>query len=219
MRDAAPITLRPRSATLICILTWVLCAALLLDAVMRAGLPGLRVAPFLVLAAVVVWALLWNPRVVLSEDRVLVRNVLVQHALPFGTIRHVRLGSMLRFDIEGADGRERTITAWNAPGIGRDRPDPARGRAEAGGAGHGPSSGRRLGPGERLARDQQRSGSAIVVRRWERWCDAREGAVGDSGQAQAGAHDAATTVKTRPNSAALAMLALAVTAVALRLAL
>lgn len=220
MTDSAPFALRPRSAILICILTWALCAALLIDALARAGAPGLRVLPFLVLAAVVVWALLWNPRVVLADDRVLVRNVLVSHTLPFAAIRRVRLGSMLRFDVAAVRGGERTITAWNAPGIGRDRLDLSRGSAQAmsaGSRGHGAPR-PRLGPGERLARDQQRSGSAIVVRCWEQWCDARgtDGRPALSGRIPERPCDDAATVSTRPNTAVLGMLAVAIAAVVVR---
>lgn len=168
--DGGTLTLRPRSAPLICIAAWALCGALLVDAVLRAGWPGLRVLPFLALIAAVVWALLWAPRVVLHRDEVDVVNVLTHIRMPFGAIRQVRLGAMLRFDAVGRDGREHLITAWNAPGIGRDGHGALLVRgAGAGGRGR---MGPHVSPGERLAQDRMRSRSYVVLQRWERWADA-----------------------------------------------
>lgn len=213
---SAVVVLRPRGGLVLCALVWAVSAAFLLDAVVRAGLPGLRVLPVLALASALAWALLWAPRVVLRAEEVEVRNVLISHHVPFAAIAAVRLGAMLRIDVRepGPDARVRTITAWNAPGVGRDRPPrpehtPRPGSAPAAG---GPP--RRLGPGERLARDQQRSRSAIVVRRWEERADA---ASREADPARAG--DTPPGMTTRANTLVLAILSACVIAVAVPLAL
>lgn len=208
---AATVVLRPRSAPVICVLVWALSAALLVDAVARAGVAGLRVLPFLLLAGIGAWALLWAPRVVLGERQVEVRNVLVTHVLPFASITAVRLGAMLRLDVRGAGPAERTITAWNAPGIGRDSPIAAERRRRAAPAGSREAAPRPLGRGERLALDQQRSRSAIVVQRWEAWQDAAERGNGNE--------TPGPRPVTRVNTGVLVALAVGVLVVAVRVLL
>lgn len=174
-RPTAPaeMHLRPRSAALLSIGVWVLCALLFAEAALRGEAAGWRTLPAVLLICALVWALLWAPRVVLHADRVEVRNVLVTHELPLLSISAVRLGAMLRFDVLTAGHRMRTVTAWNAPALGRDKPwsrlssvheDRLRGVGTP-----------RPGPAERLARDQAASPSAVVRERWEEAMDAHAG--------------------------------------------
>ncbi|GAB2535699.1 PH domain-containing protein [Brachybacterium huguangmaarense] len=163
---------RPRSAVIICGLTWALCAALLIEDVWRIGFAAVFDLPIVLAVAVAVWALLWRPCLIVREDSATVRNVLSTTELPFASILHVRIGAMVRIEHLDAAGRERVVTAWNAPGVGRDdvrertgraRQDDLRGR---GGAGQGRST---ATWSERLVSDQQASPSAVLRRRWEQW--------------------------------------------------
>lgn len=164
-----PLHLRPHGATVLCLVVAVLGLGLTLDAVLRAGWQGVLVLPAPLLLLALVWMVLWAPRVVLHEDSVEVRNVLVTHHLPFAAIQEVRLGAMLRFEVATQRAATSTITAWNAPALGRDAPW----RREA--VMHEQRlRGRGSTPQERLVSDQLRSRSAVVKRRWERWMDRRD---------------------------------------------
>lgn len=166
-------TLRPHSATALSILVWVILGAMAIEAVLAAGIEGLRVMPGLALLAALTWAVLWAPRLVLLPDGVQVRNLLHTYALPFSRIEEVRLGVMVRFDVDALAGRPRKITAWNAPGIGRDNPLARETSTATDMRGSGPASGaqrrRRLSRAERLRKDQSASRSVIVRERWEEW--------------------------------------------------
>lgn len=163
--------LRPHSATIICAVVGVLGLGLTLDAVIRAGWQGVLVLPVPLLLLALVWMVLWAPRVVLHEDEVEVRNVLVTHRLPFAAIQEVRVGAMLRFEVTTRRAATSTVTAWNAPALGRDAPW----RREA--TMHEQNlRGRSYTPQERLVHDQRRSRSAVVKQRWERWMDRRDAA-------------------------------------------
>lgn len=176
-------TLRPRGAIVLTLLVWVVLGALAVEAVFAAGVEGLRVAPVLALLAALTWAVLWAPRLVLLPDGVEVRNLLHTYTLPFARIEAVRLGAMVRFDVDALGGRPRRITAWNAPGIGRDNPLAREGRESTGHHGSadlvGVQTRRRLSRAERLRRDQASSRSAIVRQRWEEWHE-RHPAAGDA---------------------------------------
>lgn len=165
--------LRPHGATVLSILVWAILGAMAIEAVLAAGLEGLRVLPGLALLAALIWAVLWAPRLVLLAEGVRVRNLLHTYALPFARIQEVRLGMMVRFDVDALDGKPRKITAWNAPGIGRDNPLGREVAMATDVRGIGLSSRgqtrRRLSRGERLVRDQNSSRSAIVRERWEQW--------------------------------------------------
>ena len=78
------------------------------------------------------------------------------------------LGAMLRIVLPPrVDGGEpEVITAWNAPGVGKDRPVE---RFAARGASRSPGATARSAPSwsERLVRDQRSSPSAAVVEAWQ----------------------------------------------------
>lgn len=165
----APVHLRPYGASVLCIVVWAILAAMALEALFSAGTRGLVVFPGLALVAAVLWALLWAPRVVLLPHGVDVRNIGRSVYLPFAAIERVRLGAMVRFDVVDEQDRARTITAWNAPGIGRDKmlrhADPRA--ISSRGAQPGEGVRRRLSRGERLESDQKSSRSAIIRDRWQ----------------------------------------------------
>lgn len=190
--------LRPHGATALCIVVWVVCLALQIDAFARAGVAGVRTLPALVLVAVLVWFVLWAPRLVLRQDEVVVHNVWTTSHLPFAVVSAVRIGAMVRFDVDDAAGRTRTITAWNAPGVRRDRPT-------FGSARRGRDGARHVGEAERFARDLEASRSSMVRDRWQ----AHPAAPGGAGGTNAAA-------RTRPNTVGIAVLLCAVAAAVVR---
>lgn len=202
--DATPaIMLRPRGATVLCIVVGLMALGLTLDAVLRAGWEGVFALPVLLLIAALVWMVLWRPRVLVRPDEVEVRNVFVTHLVPFAVVEQVRLGAMLRLDV-ATDKGARTITAWNAPGIGRD--NPLRRQAVLR---EQDLRGRRLTAPERLVHDQERSRSAVVVDAFEAWREqtalrARAGKRG-TGTDAAGGTDAAAAGATAGTGAGQAM--------------
>jgi hypothetical protein len=161
--------LRPHGATTLCIVVWLIGAGLLVEAVIRAGWQGVLLIPVPLLLLALVWLVLWAPRVVLHEDSVEVRNILVTHHLPFPAIEEVRVGAMLRFEVVTRRGDRTTLTAWNAPALARDAPWRREVRMH-----EQHLQGRRATPQERLVHDQQRSRSAVIKQRWERWLDRRD---------------------------------------------
>ncbi|MDN5820741.1 MAG: PH domain-containing protein [Brachybacterium sp.] len=189
--------LRPHGATVLCVVVGVLGLGLTLDAVIRAGWQGVLVLPAPLLFLALVWMVLWAPRVVLHEDSVEVRNVLVTHHLPFAAIQEVRLGAMLRFEVTADRAATSTITAWNAPALGRDAPwrreavmyeQRLRGRSST--------------PQERLVTDQRRSRSAVVAQRWEDWMDQRDR------QGRSPVDGTEGVMTTRPNVLQIAVVAI-----------
>lgn len=206
----SPLHLRPHGATVLAIVVWVVLGLLAVEALLSAGVRGLGVVPGLALIAGLIWLLLWAPRVVLHEEEVEVRNILTTHHLPFAAITAVRLGAMLRLDTRAADGAPRTISAWNAPGIGRDNPLARAGRDEPGAG--GTDRRRRLSRGERLRRDQERSRSAVVRDRWESWAERQ-------GDEPAAAADGTAIPTTSVNVREIVVLGVLIGLVALRVAL
>lgn len=171
--------LRPHGATVLSIVAWVVLGALALEALISAGIGGIIVYPGLALIAVLVWAVLWAPRLLLLPEGVEVRNPLHTYTLPFARIQEVRLGAMVHFDVDELRGRARRVTAWNAPGIGRDNPlaraDASPSSERGSSTVSGPERRRRLSRAERLRRDQSASRSALVRARWEDWHEQHPG--------------------------------------------
>ena len=196
--------LRPHGATVLCAVVGLLGLGLALDAVLRAGWQGVLTLPVLLLIMALVWMVLWAPRVVLHEDSVEVRNIVVTHQIPFAMIEEVRVGAMLRLETAGRDGTTKTITAWNAPALSRDAPWRRQAQIH-----EQDLRGRRLTPQERLVNDQQSSRSAVIKLRWERWQDRREGQPGQPALDRAAGTDADTgaVMTTRPNIVQIAVVA------------
>ena len=210
-RDDGSTLIRPGGALVLCVVVWLLCAATVAESLWLLGAAGWRFAVLPLAISCLVWALLWAPRVVVREERIEVRNVLETWTLPMAAIDRVRLGAMLRFELMPAQGSEKTrvLTAWNAPGVGRDRPrerlarmDP---RSRAGGAAERPDW------AQRLRRDQLESPSHAAVDAWERWDAAQGGTRADAGED--------TTPTRSPNVGVIAALLGAALAVAARIIL
>ncbi|HJG53482.1 MAG TPA: PH domain-containing protein [Brachybacterium faecium] len=158
---------------MLCLIVWVFCAATIVESFWVLGVHGWRYAVLPLVASTVVWALLWMPRVVVRPERLEVRNVLITHVVPYALIEDVRLGAMLRIvlapRVEG--GTPEVLTAWNAPGVGKDRP---LDRVARGGVRRSPREAaglERASWSERLVRDQRSSPSAAVVEAWRRNAD------------------------------------------------
>lgn len=201
------VVLRPRSASVISALTAVVVLALSAEALVATGWAGVTLLPLPLFLLAGVWALLWAPCLVIDEDLVEVRNILRIHRVPFAAIERVRLGSMLRLDVRGPDGAERTLTAWNAPGLPRDTPW----RRRDTGQGEAPRGARerrrdRPSPEQRLLLDQSASPTALLSRRMDAW-ESRA----------APSADAAARMSTRPHVAVLAVLGAATALLVARL--
>lgn len=210
-RDDGSTLIRPGGALVLCVVVWLLCAATVAESLWLLGADGWRFAVLPLAISCLVWALLWAPRVVVHDERIEVRNVLETWTLPMGSIDRVRLGAMLRFELVPVQGRARprVLTAWNAPGVGRDRPrerlariDP---RSRAAGAADRPDW------AQRLRRDQLESPSHAAVEAWERWDEAQGGPRADA--------DEEAVPARRPNLGVIAALLASVLAVSARVIL
>ena len=162
-----PLALRPSSALWIPAITWAIIAFLLGDAILKNRWDTvLQFGPWLGLAASLVWLILFSPATLVYPGGVVVRNVLHEYSAPYAAIEHIGLGAMVSIRARTESGTTRTVTAWNAPGIGRDKPADAHvrisGRDRYAERGH-------VGPAERLRNDQERSPSRVLVHAWETW--------------------------------------------------
>jgi hypothetical protein len=203
--------LRPHGATVLCLVVGLVGLGLLLDAVVRAGWQGVLLLPVPLLLLSLVWLVLWAPRVVLHEDSVEVRNVLVTHHLPFAAIQDVRLGAMLRFEVVTRRGDRTMLTAWNAPALGRDAPWRRQAMLH-----EQDLRGRRLTPQERLVHDQQRSRSAVIEQRWERWLERRDEPGRQGAHAREQADGDTAVMATRVNVPQITVVAILSVLVAVR---
>ena len=158
---------RPAASRVLAAVIGVVCAIGLGALTIDQGIGGLaRHGSWIVLPAVICWALFWNPRVDVDEAGVVLVNVLRTIRLPWPAIRAVDTKWALNLDT--AYGR---FTAWAAPGPGRHaNRDISSLEIE-----HLPESSRGDGGGLRPG-DSPRSSSglaAIAVRRqWEALRDA-----------------------------------------------
>ncbi|QEU12537.1 hypothetical protein [Dermabacter vaginalis] len=162
-----PLTLRPASALWIPTVTWAVIAFLLVDAIIKNRWDTvLQFGPWLGLAASLVWLILFSPATLVYPAGVVVRNVFHEYSAPYSAIDHIGLGAMVSIRARTESGTTRTVTAWNAPGIGRDKPADAHvrisGRDRYADRGH-------VGPAERLRNDRERSPSRVLVHAWEAW--------------------------------------------------
>lgn len=162
-----PLTLRPASALWIPTVTWAVIAFLLVDAIIKNRWDTvLAFGPWLGLAASLVWLVLFSPATLVYPAGVVVRNVFHEYSAPYAAIDHIGLGAMVSIRARTESGTTRTVTAWNAPGIGRDKPADAHvrisGRDRYADRGH-------ISPGERLRNDRERSPSRVLVHAWEAW--------------------------------------------------
>lgn len=175
------------------IVAWVIIAAVAMGSL---AVPGvLAAAPGLLLGAasvaVLVWALLWSPRLAVDDDGVTVVNVLTEHLVPWAALIHIDT----RFALTLVTPRRRvSATAAPAPGaVGTLRAARALRRSEK--AQPGPR------PGDLPGTD---SGTAaqIVHDRWDR--------LREAGRIPAGIADS-IPVQTRPRTLVIALIVLAAT--------
>src|SRR5690625_3518021 len=99
-------------------------------------------------------------------------------------IEDVRLGAMLRVILppRGSNGRPVVITAWNAPGVGKDRPRDRLASSSVHSR-YGQVHAQHTAPStwsERLVRDQRPGPSHATVQPWEQRRSADTGAAGDA---------------------------------------
>lgn len=109
-----PVVLRPVGVRVLAVVTWVLLVfAVVLTAV--DDLPSaLRLLPFTALAALVVHALFWRPRVAVDGEGVTLTNVVRDVRIPFARLEDVRTRFALTLDT--AQG---SYTSWSSPAPGR----------------------------------------------------------------------------------------------------
>ena len=121
---SAPIILRQRSGPIITVIVWAFLAFLLGDALLRGAWDTVgRFGPGLVLIGWIAFIVLWRPALVVGTDEVEVREILRMTTVPFTRIRDIRLGSVVTIETASAEGVERTIRPWNAPGMPRRKID------------------------------------------------------------------------------------------------
>lgn len=121
---SAPIILRQRSGPIITVIVWAFLAFLLGDALLRGAWDTVgRFGPGLVLIGWIAFIVLWRPALVVGTDEVEVREILRTTTVPFTRIRDIRLGSVVTIETASAEGVERTIRPWNAPGMPRRKID------------------------------------------------------------------------------------------------
>ncbi len=121
---SAPIILRQRSGPIITVIVWAFLAFLLGDALLRGAWDTVgRFGPGLVLIGWLALIVLWRPALVVGTDEVEVREILRTTTVPFTRIRDIRLGSVVTIETASAEGVERTIRPWNAPGMPRRKID------------------------------------------------------------------------------------------------
>lgn len=116
--------LRPRLAIGTCIAVWALSAFLVIDAVIAIGLPA--VLPFampVVLFSALVWLILWNPCVAIDREnkQIIVKNVLATFECPAASIQDIVVGPMVKFHLIDESGKPVVVTAWNAPGLSKEK--------------------------------------------------------------------------------------------------
>lgn len=164
MPSLRPVVLKQASGYWIPLVVWAFCAYLLIDAVARGAwrVAG-EYAPWLLLIAAVIYALLWRPSLIVHDDSAIIRNPFVSYRLPFADITDVRIGPTVSVRAQDAGGDVRRITSWNAPGAPRRSPRDRAGNERQRG-GHLPN----VRPGETngQARDDAASDSQVLLERW-----------------------------------------------------
>lgn len=116
--DERPVLLRVSSAYWTPIIGWAVLAILCIDLIVRAewGIL-LGYAPTVALIAWGLYALLWAPAITVGREAATVRNIWVTTVLPYPRIIDIAVTIMVRLTYTADDGRERTVTSWNAPGL------------------------------------------------------------------------------------------------------
>lgn len=157
--NAGTEVLRPWSAKALPIIVWTGIALLAADALWRGGINSLlRFGPGLILVAVLMWVVFWAPRLIVEPSAVEIRNIMTTYRAPLTALEHVGIGAMVRIEARTESGTTRSITAWNAPGLKRDKVQPQAHTHRTGTP--------RPNPTQRLVADQQSCPSYILYQRW-----------------------------------------------------
>jgi hypothetical protein len=117
------------------IAVWVACALASADAVIE-GTASFALHTIAALAAVALatWIVLFSPHFAVDAEGVTIVNPTRTTRVPFGALVDVRISLVVSAYARFAGGRERKITAWNAPGLKRRRPARQFGGFSGGGA-------------------------------------------------------------------------------------
>lgn len=110
--DPRPVTLRPASSRPVAVVVWGVAAVLAADVIVR-GLPGSAwtFLPWLAVASLAVWMVMWVPGLIVTSDGVEVREVIRTYRLPYGCIEHISPGGLVKIEYRDAE-RVRTLTTW-----------------------------------------------------------------------------------------------------------
>lgn len=102
------------------IAVWVFCVLACADAIIE-GTAGFALRTFVALAAVAlaVWIVLYSPNLGVDADGLTMVNPIRVVHVPFGALIEVKIGAAVAVVARYADGRERKIVSWNAPGVPR----------------------------------------------------------------------------------------------------
>ena len=164
--DAAPepITLRHSQAVWVPIVVWAMCALAVGDAFIEGTLGyALRIVVLVAAVAYVVYIALARPSLEVDADGITITNVLHTNRIPFGALTDLRVGGLTSAFARTAEGAERKITSWNAPGVPRRLPQQANAHPT------GESQVERV-VNERWDRwkvaNPQDSGQSVLIRRW-----------------------------------------------------
>ncbi len=105
------------------IAVWVFCVLASGDAIVE-GTLSFAVQTVAVMAAVALatWLLLFSPHLAVDADGVTIVNPLRVVRVPFGALIELKVGAVVSIVARVAEGRDRKITSWNAPGSARRRP-------------------------------------------------------------------------------------------------
>ncbi|GAB3569875.1 hypothetical protein [Spelaeicoccus albus] len=118
----APVVLKQAGGYWIPLVGWAFCAYLLIDALVRGAWHVVGVgAPWLLLIAAVLYALLWRPALIVGTGTATIRNPFVSYELPFADIVDVRIGPTVSVQLRDGGGRVYRLTSWNAPGTPKRR--------------------------------------------------------------------------------------------------
>ena len=102
---------------------WVCCVLAGADAIIE-GTLTFAVHTIVALAAVALatWIILFSPHLAVDADGITIVNLVRIVTVPFGALVDVRVGGAVSVIARFAQGRERKVTSWNAPGVKRRRP-------------------------------------------------------------------------------------------------
>lgn len=114
MTSTPPVEFRARSGSVLTVVVAAVCVVALVSALLDDPATALRYAPALALPAVLVWAFLGRPAVVVSDAGVQLRNVLRTIDLPWASIE--RVDTKYALTIYTAD---TSYAAWAAPAPSR----------------------------------------------------------------------------------------------------